>query len=162
MTFDGGRFGGHVWLGFMSNDFGGWFPIEIHCQLGTRYSGSLRNLVSRFIWLWLKIQQEGIRRFWSMFPLARVPFWVPVFWATAISTVVHFGPCLRKSRHPFSVASERAETRSGRKFGGGNPTETAQLLYPRVLDQLRGSEQLMESLPLDEKRDGAKLHHLYV
>ena len=32
------------------------------------------------IWVWLKIkQEEGLRRCWSMFPLARVPFWVPVF-----------------------------------------------------------------------------------
>ena len=27
------------------------------------------------MWVWLKITQEGLRRFWSMFPLARVPFW---------------------------------------------------------------------------------------
>ena len=27
-----------------------------------------------FIWVWLKIKQEGLRRFWSMFPLARVDF----------------------------------------------------------------------------------------
>ena len=26
-------------------------------------------------WVWLKIKPEGLRRFWSMFPLARVPFW---------------------------------------------------------------------------------------
>ena len=25
--------------------------------------------------VWLKIQQEGLRRFWSMCPLTRVPFW---------------------------------------------------------------------------------------
>ena len=25
--------------------------------------------------MWLKIKQQGLRRFWSMFPLARVPFW---------------------------------------------------------------------------------------
>ena len=30
-------------------------------------------------WLWLKIKQEGLRRSWSMFPLTRVPFCVPVF-----------------------------------------------------------------------------------
>ena len=28
-------------------------------------------------WLWLKIKQAGLRRFWSMFPLNRRPFWVP-------------------------------------------------------------------------------------
>ena len=26
------------------------------------------------IWVWLKIKQEGLHRFWSMFPLPRVPF----------------------------------------------------------------------------------------
>ena len=25
--------------------------------------------------VWLKIKQEGLRRFWVMFPLTRVPFW---------------------------------------------------------------------------------------
>ena len=25
--------------------------------------------------MWLKIKQEGLRRFWSIFPLTRVPFW---------------------------------------------------------------------------------------
>ena len=27
------------------------------------------------IWVWLKIKQEALHRFWSMFPLTRVPFW---------------------------------------------------------------------------------------
>ena len=27
------------------------------------------------IWLWLKVKQEGLRGFWSMFPLTKVPFW---------------------------------------------------------------------------------------
>ena len=27
------------------------------------------------MWVWLKIKPEGLRRFWSMFPLTRVPFW---------------------------------------------------------------------------------------
>ena len=30
--------------------------------------------MSGHIWVWLKIKQEGLRRFWSMFPLSRVPF----------------------------------------------------------------------------------------
>ena len=28
---------------------------------------------------WLKIKQEGLRRFWSMFPIDRVPFWYRLF-----------------------------------------------------------------------------------
>ena len=35
-------------------------------------------------WMWLKIQQLGLLRFWSMFPLTRQgSIWVPVFRATA-------------------------------------------------------------------------------
>ena len=30
-------------------------------------------------WVWLKIDQEGLRGFWSMFPLTRVPFWYRFF-----------------------------------------------------------------------------------
>ena len=30
-------------------------------------------------WVWLKIKQEGLRRFWSMFPLTRVAFWYRFF-----------------------------------------------------------------------------------
>ena len=30
------------------------------------------------MWVWVKIQ-PGDGRFWSMFPLTRVPFWVPIF-----------------------------------------------------------------------------------
>ena len=29
--------------------------------------------------MWLKIKQEGLRRFWSMCSLTRVPFWYRVF-----------------------------------------------------------------------------------
>ena len=31
------------------------------------------------IWVWLKIKQQGLRKFWSMFPLTRVPFWYRFF-----------------------------------------------------------------------------------
>ena len=30
-------------------------------------------------WVWLKIKKQGLRRFWSMFPLTRVPFWYRFF-----------------------------------------------------------------------------------
>ena len=36
-------------------------------------------------WVWLKLKQEGLRRFWSMFPLTSVPFWVPVFCAATLN-----------------------------------------------------------------------------
>ena len=50
----------------------------------TYYIGSHRKLVSKAqvaakngvaTWLWLKITQEGLRGFWSVFPLTKVPFW---------------------------------------------------------------------------------------
>ena len=31
------------------------------------------------MWVWLKITQEGLRRFWSMFALTRVAFWYRFF-----------------------------------------------------------------------------------
>ena len=34
---------------------------------------------STAIWVWVKIKPPGDRRFWSMFPLTRVPFWVQIF-----------------------------------------------------------------------------------
>ena len=43
------------------------------------------------IWVWLKIKQEGLRRFWSMFPFTRVPFWVPIF---DPQPYVYARPCL--------------------------------------------------------------------
>ena len=36
-------------------------------------AGAQLNLVAK--WVWLKIKQEGLCRFWFMFPLPRVPSW---------------------------------------------------------------------------------------
>ena len=58
--------------------------------LGARWFGSWAGVNSksksvqaakrqRDIWLWLKIKQQGLRGFWSMFPLTRVPFWYRFF-----------------------------------------------------------------------------------
>ena len=54
------------------------------------------------MWVWRKIKLEGLRRFWSMFPLARVPVWYRCFlshshvfdgpavvWFSAAHPVVH-------------------------------------------------------------------------
>ena len=30
-------------------------------------------------WVWVKIKPPGDRRFWSMLPVTRVLFWVPIF-----------------------------------------------------------------------------------
>ena len=40
-----------------------------------RPSTLFKDSFFRSIWVWL----EGLRRFWSMFPLTRVPVLVPVF-----------------------------------------------------------------------------------
>ena len=68
------------------------------------------------IWVWLKIKQEGLRRCWSMFPLTRVPCWVPIFEPTA--SLYYSDPCrfqpstsvralLARSRVESSKAYER-------------------------------------------------------
>ena len=31
------------------------------------------------MWVWVKIKPPGDRRFWSMFPLTRVPLWFLIF-----------------------------------------------------------------------------------
>ena len=49
------------------------------------------------IWVWLKTKQAGLRRCWSMFPLTRIPFWVPGFGATAICSAT---PCQFPSSNP--------------------------------------------------------------
>ena len=41
-----------------------------HVELGT---WKIHN------WVWVKMKPPGDRRFWSMFPLTRVPFWVYIF-----------------------------------------------------------------------------------
>ena len=45
---------------------------------------------------WLKIKQEGLRRFWSMFPLSRVPFWYWFFEPQPTVGIVLVGHQLRK------------------------------------------------------------------
>ena len=30
-------------------------------------------------WVWLRIKQLGLRRFWSLFPYTKVPFWISIF-----------------------------------------------------------------------------------
>ena len=42
--------------------------------LHTNEPGVLLSYPFPFNWVWLKIKQEGLRRFRSMFPLARLPF----------------------------------------------------------------------------------------
>ena len=44
---------------------------------------------ARVIWGWLKIKQEGLRGFLSMFPLARGPFWYRFFWRNSHIKVMH-------------------------------------------------------------------------
>ena len=47
------------------------------------------------MWLGLKIKQEGLRRFWSMFPLARAThFGIPVFGATAMCVCAFVRLCV--------------------------------------------------------------------
>ena len=50
---------------------------------------------------WLKIEQERLRGFWSMFPLTRVPFWYRSFWVG-----------LLKNRRPLVYLVAQSSTRA--------------------------------------------------
>ena len=39
------------------------------------FNGKNLAMLKRHIWVWLKIKQEGLRRFWPLLPLTRVPCW---------------------------------------------------------------------------------------
>ena len=52
----------------------GFSPSGIWNETKPEYF-TISVVVGYNIWVWLKIKQEGLRRFWSMFPLTRVPFW---------------------------------------------------------------------------------------
>ena len=48
-----------------------------------------------FIWVWVEIKPSEDSRFWSMFPIAMAPFWVPFF-----------------DPHPYKVLASRAKCKS--------------------------------------------------
>ena len=59
----------------------GWPFLEALGLLGFHGSHSMspRTKSHTKIWVWLKINKEGLRRFCSIFPLTRVPFWYRFF-----------------------------------------------------------------------------------
>ena len=66
----------------------GWLVLVTcsqHCSALTSFVGRspgqhpFRGRATAFMWVWLKTKQEGLRRCWSMFLLARVPFWYRFF-----------------------------------------------------------------------------------
>ena len=56
--------------GFGGPEGHGWFPVDFPCEQACQIQDT---------GVWLKIKQEGLRRFWSMLPLTRVPFWYRLF-----------------------------------------------------------------------------------
>ena len=64
-------------------------PIEDRSSISNSYNhpgtqshldmACLKCVLSGAIWVWVKLKPIGDRRFWSIFPFARVPFWVPIF-----------------------------------------------------------------------------------
>ena len=59
---------------------------RVHCKPRAGQTGSTSGPADKsifqevaIIWVWVKIKPPGDRRFWSMFPLTRVPFGVPIF-----------------------------------------------------------------------------------
>ena len=62
------------------------FPREMEALYASRDTSALHpegqletQTPIEYHWVWLKMKQEGLRRFWSMFPLTRVPFWYRFF-----------------------------------------------------------------------------------
>ena len=55
------------------------FPDGQETEAEHGWESSARLVLVFLMWVWLKIKQEGLRRFWSMFPLNRVPFWCRFF-----------------------------------------------------------------------------------
>ena len=54
--------------------------IYIYTHINTTYCVCLTShLYVLYAWVWVKINPPGDRRFWSMFPLTRVPVGVPMF-----------------------------------------------------------------------------------
>ena len=88
-------FGGHpplekLWLIHMAmaqNPVPPAIPISTNTgsKMGDENSPTNQNgdpqtvLTTTAICLWLKIKQEGLRRFWSMFLITRVPSWYQFF-----------------------------------------------------------------------------------
>ena len=56
----------------------------LHCE-HAHFEASSLSFAS---WMWLKIKQGGLGRFWSMFPLTRVPVFEPQPHACRLSTFV--------------------------------------------------------------------------
>ena len=52
--------------------------VTLHCFTGWLEKTQFVSLTCQGIWVWVKIKPPGDRRFWSMFPLTRVPFEVPI------------------------------------------------------------------------------------
>ena len=50
------------------------FPHQSNRTLTLKGGGIEGALFEGYKWVWLKIKQVGLRRFWSMFPLTRVDF----------------------------------------------------------------------------------------
>ena len=65
---------------FINAQFNLQYSAGIRITAGNQFPHFIREVVERVTWVWVKIQPPGDRRwFWSMFPLTRVPFGVPIF-----------------------------------------------------------------------------------
>ena len=76
-------------------------------------------------WVWLKIKQGGLRRFWSRFPLTRVPFWNSGFLSHS-SAQHQTNPASSLSTAPMATSAWPSEsnTRANRRalgLDGRNP-----------------------------------------
>ena len=89
-------------------------------------------------WAWLKIKQEGLRRFWSMFPLTRAThFGIPVFGAAECDKVGQFGP---RSSGPDGPADQPAESESAtaKADTGAGPAQRETMVVAVVAKSRQG------------------------
>ena len=67
-----------------------WLPCDMHhlVKERTAYPKNNETFVGSWVclknggtpkWVWVKSNPPGDRRFWSMFPFTRIPFWVHIF-----------------------------------------------------------------------------------
>ena len=96
-----------------------------------------------YVWAWLKIEQEGLRRFWPMFPLTRVPFWYRLSEPQpyiCIYIYVHLFPCsqVRKYRMRLEkVAVAGVQPKGPISFNCHVPGHPSTSVFLKALEQDR-------------------------
>ena len=99
---------------------------------------------AKVIWV-VKTKPPGDRRFWSLLPLTRVPFWVPMFDPQPFGELNMF-PLTHPAQHPASRALARAKRWSHPRWGGPE-TGATDGPRPRPLAPYASREHLSSQTP---------------